>query len=129
MNVDFGPNNLLVVEPDLLDSEMLFSRFCTLGLLYTCSPTLGFGGEAPEKFVLDACWPTVLRTHGIGLTVVFSHGISPIKRKHCNMVVYGIVLYCSIVNNLCDCERETVRERRGSVSVLLQVVSLHLSGR
>ena len=65
------------------------------------------------------CCPTVLWTHGIGLTVVFSHGIgltvvfshgiSPLKEKHCNTVVDGIVFYCSIVNNLCDCVRETVR--------------------
>ena len=47
----------------------------------------------------DVCLPTFLWTHGIGLTVVFSHGISHIKEKHCNtarygMVWYGIVLYC-----------------------------------
>ena len=63
------------MEHDILDSQMLFSHVCTLGLMYTHSPTLAFG---------DVCWPTVLRTHGIGLTVVFSHGISPIKEKHCN---------------------------------------------
>ena len=56
----------------------------------------------------DVCWPIVLRTHGIGLTIVFSHGISPIKEKHGNMAGYGMVLYC-IVNNLYDCVRETMR--------------------
>ena len=63
------------MEPDLLDIEILFSHVCTTGVLYTHSPTLGFGGGAPEKYFWDVCWPTVLRTHGIGLTVVFSHGI------------------------------------------------------
>ena len=63
----------------------------------------------PPLGVWDVCWPTGLQTHGTGLTVVFSHGISPIKEKHCNTVGYGIVLYCSIVNNICDCVRETVR--------------------
>ena len=75
---------MLVVEPDLQDTEILFSHVCTRGVLYTCSPTLGFGGRVPEKFFWDVCWPTVLWTHGIGLAIVFSHGISPIKEKHCN---------------------------------------------
>ena len=79
------------MDLDLLDSEMSFSRVCTPGVLYTCYPTLGFRGEAPEKIFSDVCWPTVLRTHGIGLTVVFSHGISPIKEKHYNTVVHGIL--------------------------------------
>ena len=35
----------------------------------------------------DVCWTTVLWSHGIGLTVVFFHGISPIKEKHHNMNV------------------------------------------
>ena len=78
---------LLVLEPDLPNSHMLSSRVCTPCLLYTGSPTLGFGVEAPEKFFWDVCWLTFLRTHGIGLTVVFSHGIYPIKEKHCNTVV------------------------------------------
>ena len=54
----------------------------------------GVRGEAPKKKFWDMCWPTVMQTHGIGLTIVFSHGISPIKEKHCNTDVYGIVLYC-----------------------------------
>ena len=48
--------------------------------------------------------PTLLQTHGIGLTVVFSDGISPIKESIVTrlcMVLYGIVLYCI--------GRETVR--------------------
>ena len=44
-------------------------------------PTLGFGGGAPENFFLDVCWPTVLQTHGIGLTLEFSHCIYPIKES------------------------------------------------
>ena len=47
---------LLVLDPDLLDPEILFSCVCTPGVLYT-------------------------RTHGIGLTIVFSHGISLIKER------------------------------------------------
>ena len=73
----------LAVEPDLLYSEMLFGHVGTPGLLYTRSPTFWY-----------VSWPTVLRTYVIGLTVLFSHGISPIKEKHCNMAVYGIVLNC-----------------------------------
>ena len=41
----------------------------------------GFGGGAPEIFFWDVCWPIVLRTHGIGLTIEFSHCISPIKES------------------------------------------------
>ena len=79
---------MLVVELDLPDPEILFSCVYTLGVLYTNSPTLGFKevpqkrgfrGKFLEKCFWDVCWPIVLRTHGIGLTVVFSHGISPIK--------------------------------------------------
>ena len=97
------------MDPDLLDSKMLFICVCTSGLLYTHSPTLGFEDEAPKKIFWDVCLPTVLWTHGIGLTVVFSHGISPIKENNCNMTVYGMVLYSIIRNNICDCVRETMR--------------------
>ena len=90
------------MDPNLPDPEILFSHFCNPGVLYTHSPCLGVRG--------NVCWPTVLQTHGIGLTVVFSHGISPIKEKHCITAGCGIVLYCSIVNNLCDCVRETMIE-------------------
>ena len=56
-------------------------------------PALGFGGGAPEKFFWDMCWPTFLQTHGIGLTLEFSHCISPIKEsivKRLSMVLYCI---------------------------------------
>ena len=89
MGGSYGENDMLVVEPDLLDSKMLFSHVCTPGLLYTCSLTLA--NSLLFSHVWDVCWPIVLRTHGIGLTIVFSHGISPIKEKHCNTTVYGIV--------------------------------------
>ena len=72
----------------------------------------------------DVCWTIVLRTHGIGLTVAFSHGISPIKEIIVTRLC--MVLFC-IVNNLCDCVGETVRVWRGSVAGLLQVVSLHFA--
>ena len=62
------------MEPDVPDPEILFSYVCTPGLLYTHSPNLVFR-------VWDFCWPTVLRTHGIRLTVVFSHGIFPVKES------------------------------------------------
>ena len=49
---------VLVVEPDLPHPKILFSR------------------------VWNVCWPIVLQTHGIGLRVVFSHGMfSPIKES------------------------------------------------
>ena len=41
--------------------------------------TQGFEGGAHDKFFWDVCWPTILQTHGIGLTLEFSHCISPIK--------------------------------------------------
>ena len=40
---------MLVVEPNILDPEILFSRVCNPGVLYTHSPYLG---GAPEKFFL-----------------------------------------------------------------------------
>ena len=79
------------MEPDLPDIEILFSYVCTPGVLYTHSPFLG---------VWDVCWPIVLRIHGIRLTVVFSHGISPIKESIVAQLC--IVLFCI--------GRETVRE-------------------
>ena len=72
---------LLVVDPDIPDSEMLFGHVGTSGLLYTRSPTFWY-----------VSWPTVLRTYVIGLTVLFSHGISPIKEKHCNTIGYGMYI-------------------------------------
>ena len=72
---------LLVVELDLPDIEILFSRVCTIGVLYTHSPCFGFQ---------DVCWPIVLWTHGIGLTLEFSHCISPIKESIVNRL--GIIL-------------------------------------
>ena len=51
----------------------------------------GFEGEAPKKIFWDVCWPIVLWTHGIGLTLEFSHYISPIKEsivKRLSMVLY-----------------------------------------
>ena len=48
-------------------------------------PAMGFGGW-------NMCWPTVLRTHGIGSTVVFSHGIYPIRESIVTRMC--MVLYC-----------------------------------
>ena len=76
-------------------------EYCTL-----IPPALGFGGSALENFFWDVCWPTVLQTHGIGLTVVFSHAISPIKESIVKRLC--MVLFCN-VNNLYDCVGETVR--------------------
>ena len=89
------------MEPDLPDPEILFSRVCTPGVLYTHSPCL-----LPREFFWDVCWPTILRTHGIGLAVVFSYGISPIKES---TVTWLCVVLYYIENNLCDCVREIVR--------------------
>ena len=52
----------------------------------------GFGGRAPDKKFWDVCWPTVLQTHGIGLTLEFSHCISPIKERILKRL--SMVLYC-----------------------------------
>ena len=102
------------MEPNLPYPEILFSCDCNLGVLYTHSPYLGVRG----KFFLDVCLPIVLWTHGIGLTIVSSHGISPMKESIVTQLC--MVLFCI--------RRETVRARRGSAAVLLQGVSLHLSG-
>ena len=77
-------------------------------------PALGFGGSALKKFFWDVCWPTVLCTHGFGLTLEFTHCISPIKEKHCNTAMYGMVLYCIVLETisvivweiLWECEEE-----------------------
>ena len=77
------------MEPNLPDPEILFTCDCNPGVLYTHSPYLVVRGSAPKKGVWgqypqenggsraeplkkkfgDVCWPTVLRTHGIGLTL------------------------------------------------------------
>ena len=107
---------MLVVEPNLPDPEILFSCDCNPGVLYTHSPCLGVRGSAlkkgvrgqrpreneglaPEKIFWDVCWPIVLWTHGIGLTLEFSHCISPIKESIVKRL--SMVLNCT--------ERETMR--------------------
>ena len=74
---------VLVVEPDLLDSEMLFNRVCTLGVVYTHSPTLKLGCLLANSFADPWYWAN---------RSIFPWYFSPIKEKHCNTVVYGIVL-------------------------------------
>ena len=79
------------MEPNIPNPEILFSRVCNPGVLYTHSPCLGVwgkdskkgvrGGGAPKNFFWDICWPTVLQTHGIVLNVVFCHCVSPIKES------------------------------------------------
>ena len=59
-----------------------------------------------RNFFWDVCWPTILRTHGIGLAVVFSHGISPIKERIVTRLC--MVLFFNL-NNLCDYVGETMR--------------------
>ena len=84
---------LLVVEPNIPDPKILFSCDCNPGVLYTRSPFLGVRGNE-------------LRTHGIGLTLEFSHCISPIKEsivKRLSMVLYCIgSLYCESVKRKCS---------------------------
>ena len=58
-------------------------RYCSVlfvpQVYYTLIPlSLVFGGRAHEKKIWDVCWPIVMRTHGIGLTVVIYHGIFPL---------------------------------------------------
>ena len=111
---------MLVVETDI--QEILLSSYvCTPCLLHT-HPSWG----VRRDFVpLQGFEPIVLWTHGIGLTVVFSHGISPIKERIVTRMC--MVLFC-IVNNLFDCVGETMRAWRGSAAIFLQAVSLHISG-
>jgi len=102
---------LLVVQLDIPDPKILFSRVCT-ELYCTLIPFFGFGGGAFENFF----WMLLANSfadHGIGLTYYFPWYF-PIKEKHCNITVCGIVLYCSIVKILWLCEK-TVSARRGSV--------------
>ena len=61
--------------------------YCTL-----IFPALGFRGGAPENFFWDVHWPTILRTHGIWLTLEFSHCIFPIKESIVTRLC--MVLYC-----------------------------------
>ena len=97
---------LLFVEPNILDSRyysvvIVTQEYCTL-----VPPALGFGGGAPKIFFWDVCWPIVLRTHGIGLTLEFSHCISPIKESIVKWLSNGIVLYqkrdCDSVKRKCS---------------------------
>ena len=83
---------LLVVEPDLPDLEILFSHFCNLGVLYTHSPYFGVLGRSLGEFFLGCVlansyvdpWYLVNRS-------IFPWYFFPYKRKHCNMVLYGII--------------------------------------
>ena len=73
-------------------------KYCTLiplalGFGGSALDKRGFRGGAPENFFWDVCWPTVLRTHGIGLTLEFFPWYFPYKREHCKSTGYGIVLY------------------------------------
>ena len=88
-------------------------RYYLVGIVtqeyYTLNPpALGFEGE-PRKFFFwgDVCWPTVLQTHGIGLTLEFFPWYFPYKREHCKSTGYGIVLYWKR-----DCE-SVKRKRNG----------------
>ena len=105
----------MVVEPDLLDPEILFNCVCTLGVLYTHSPYLGVRSSAPKKGV----WGQHPREQNLGC--VLTNSIAdpwywvnprifplyfPYKRKHCKTTVYAIVLYwkreCESVKRKCS---------------------------
>ena len=107
---------MLVEENDLLDREMLLINcICTTCLLYTwpswgLHPLIkGIRGRRPRRKFLRC----MLANNFVDPWYWVTHSIFPwyfpYKRKNCNTAMYGIVLYCSIVNNLCDCMRETVR--------------------
>ena len=46
----------------------------------------------PLPWGWDVCWPIVLRTHVIRLTLVFFHGVSPIKESIVTRLC--MVLFC-----------------------------------
>ena len=86
---------MLVMEPDLPDSEMLFSRVCTPGLLYTRSPTLGFG-VAPPKMGFGGNVPKIQGFEGSAPKKWGFGGESPMKifgmfvgQQFCRPMVLG----------------------------------------
>ena len=99
------------MEPNLLDLEILFSCVCTLGVLYTHSPYLGVRGWSPQEMFLGCVlansfadpWYWVNRS-------IFPWYLS-YKRKHCNMIVYGIILYCKQSLWLCGRDCESVKRK------------------
>ena len=83
---------VLVVEPNLPDPEILFSRVCNPGVLYTHSPCLGVRGYVLSNSFVDPWYwinPRIFPWY------------FPYKRKHCKTIEYGMVLHCI--------GRETVR--------------------
>ena len=55
-------------------------------------------------------WPTVLRTHGIGLTIAFSHGISPIKESIVKCLCI-VLQHCKQSLRLCERGCESVKRK------------------
>ena len=106
---------MLVVEPNLLDPEILFNCDCNLGVLYTRSPCHGVWGstlkkgvrrQSPQIFFLGC----VLANSFVDPWYWVNPRIFPLyfsyKRKHCEITEYGIVLYwkrdCETVKRKCS---------------------------
>ena len=91
----------LVLEPDLLDPEILFSCVCTPSVLYTYSPNLLANSfDDPWYWASCSIFPWYL----------------PYKRKHCNTAVYGIVLYCKQYLWLCERDCESVKRKCSGIA-------------
>ena len=82
---------MLVVEPDLPNIEILFSRFCTLGVLYTHFLCLGVQGRSPREFVLGCVLANSFADPCYWVTHSIFSWYFPYKRKHCKVIVYCIV--------------------------------------
>ena len=78
------------MEPDLPDAEILFSCVCTPGVNFFLGCVLANSFMDPWYWVNRSIFPWYF----------------PYKRKHCNMTMYGIVLYwkrdCESVKRKCS---------------------------
>ena len=96
----------MVVEPNLLDLEILFSHVCNPGVLYTHSPYLGVWGMSPREFFLGCVLANSIADPWYQVNPRFFPLYFPYKRKHCKTTEYGIVLYwkrdCESVKRKCN---------------------------
>ena len=100
---------MLVMDLDLIDSNMLMiTHVCTPVLLYT-HPIMGVRGPAgPQKsFSWDICWPTIYGHMVLGDPWYFPMVIPLYKES---IVIWLCIVSLHYKINLYDCVRETVRE-------------------
>ena len=81
------------MEPNIPNLEILFSCVCTPGVLYTHSPYLGVRGRSPREMFLGCVLAKSFADPWYWVNRSIFPWYLPYKRKHCNMTVYGIILY------------------------------------